>query len=650
MKKSLSYVLVILLVLCQGFAGEEKDPPQKVRIQHHVTVTANRVETSEREVASAITVITRADLERFKRLTVLEALDLIPGLSISQNGPPGSSANLFIRGANSEHTKVMIDGVEINDPISPGRTPDLGILLVESVERIEVLRGPQSTLYGSDAMAGVVNIISRRDRGKIRFDLSSRAGSYGTRAVNAHIGGGGDRWLYSFGGSYLKTDGVSAAGSSYEGNKERDGVRNASFSGHVGYSPAPNISMDFSMRFIRTRLEIDEYGGDFGDDPNKSQDYDAVLWKGEIRGLFLNNRWEQKLSFSAVDYDRRLSNPVDADHPVSSEEAAYFSRIYKVSWQNNLFLSESNTLTLGVEHQVEQGESEYRSMSAFGPFTSDFPFQRAQTSSFYFQDRVRVGGALFGTVGARIDFHSQFGSAVTFRMAPSYLIKPWGTRIKATVGTGFKAPSLYQLYAPPTFYAPVGNEFLKPERAVGWDLGIEQILFDGSLLLGAAYFDNSYQNLILYDYLSGYYNVGRARSRGIEVFFRLRPKEVWMISAEYTRTNAKDRDSGEYLLRRPRDKFTARIQWNPRRGFQLSMNLIYTGKRQDMMWIGWTPAPVTMADFTLLNAAVSYEPIKGLELFLRIDNILDASYELVKGYGTYGRAVYAGFQFRLNGS
>ncbi|MFC2159010.1 TonB-dependent receptor [Acidobacteriota bacterium] len=190
MKKTLSIVLVILFGLCTGFAEDKEDPPQKEQIQHHVTVTANRIETSEKEVASSITVITRADLDQLKRQTVLEALEQIMGLSISQNGPPGSSANIFIRGANSEHTKVMIDGVEINDPISPGRTPDLGLLLVESIDRIEVLRGPQSTLYGSDAMAGVVNIITRQDRGKIQIDLSSRTGSYGTRSVNTYIGGG----------------------------------------------------------------------------------------------------------------------------------------------------------------------------------------------------------------------------------------------------------------------------------------------------------------------------------------------------------------------------------------------------------------------------------------------------------------------------
>ncbi|MFC2159011.1 TonB-dependent receptor plug domain-containing protein [Acidobacteriota bacterium] len=445
----------------------------------------------------------------------------------------------------------------------------------------------------------------------------------------------------------MKTAGVSAAGTIYDGNGEKDGVRNTSLSGHLGYSLTRDLSIDISIRTIRTKLDIDNFGGNFGDDPNNLQDYDATLFKAELRGLFLKSRWEQKLSFSIVDYDRRQSNPVDPVHPLDSEDARFESRMYKLSWQNNLFLHETNTLTFGMEHQIEQGESEYHSMSLFGPFSSVFPFQKAWTTSLYIQDQIRLGGMFFATVGSRLDFHSQFVSTITFRIAPSYLIKSTDTRFKATYGTGFKAPSLYQLYAPPTFYAPVGNGGLEPEKSSGWDVGIEQSLLSKKMLLGITYFNNSYKNLILYDYLSGFFNVGRAYSRGIEAFVRMKPLMNLTVSAEYTSTHAKDRDTDEYLLRRPRNKFTTRVQWDFLDNAWLSLNMIYTGKRQDMMWIGWTPTLVTMGDFLLLNAALTYELSKGFELFLRVDNILDAEYELVKGYGTYGRAFYTGFQVKL---
>ncbi|MCJ7682329.1 MAG: TonB-dependent receptor, partial [Candidatus Aminicenantes bacterium] len=488
MKKICSLIVIITLV---AFSGRGEDTGQKDRetaLQHRITVTANRIETPERETASSVTVITREELEAFKYQTVLDALEQVMGISFTQNGPPGSAASLFIRGANPEHTKVMMDGVELNDPITPGRTFDFGLLRIENIERIEILRGPQSTLYGSDAMGGVVNIITRKGRGNPMLEVSTETGSYGSRGVNAQISGEKAIWDYAVGASLFENDGVSAAGSAYEGNEEKDGSRNRSFSWKFGLNPDRRLSFDFTVRSIHSRLDIDSFGGPYGDDPNNIQNYRTFLIKGGVRALLHNNRWEQTLNLSMVDYDRKQDNPTDPLHPFDSEKGEYQSRLSKIDWQNNLYLNEAQTLTFGVEGIQERGESIYESDGMFGPYASLFPLQKVSTMGIYVQDSLRFRGRFFAAAGVRLDVHNRFGRVLSYRIAPAYLFPSTGTKIRASFGTGFKAPSLYQLYAPGTFYGPIGNEALVPEKSTGWEVGMEQSFFEKMLVIRAGYF------------------------------------------------------------------------------------------------------------------------------------------------------------------
>lgn len=646
-KKTICSVLAAAFFSVCVFAGKTDEQKTKTSIQHQVTVTANRVETPENEVATSLTIITREDLQRMKQSTVIEALEGILGLFFTQNGPPGSAASILIRGANAEHTKIMIDGVDVNDPITPGRTFDLSLLLVDSIDRIEILRGPQSPLYGSDAMAGTINIITRKRTGKTALALSSRAGSFGTQTLGAQISGGQKNWHYSFGSAYQRTVGISAASSAYPGNREKDGMRNLSYSGRAGLKLGKHISADLILKSIQSRMEIDNFGGAYGDDPNSVQTYDAFFLKTGLRGLFLSNRWEQKLSFSLVNYDRHYENPSDAQHPFSSDNAFYKSRIFKLDWQNNLFLHETNTLTFGVEFLREQGESESRSASLFGSFLSLFPLKKADLAGIYIQDKIRVSEHFFAAVGARLDIHDKFGSALTFRIAPSYEIKATGTRFKATFGSGFKAPSLYQLYAPGTAWGPVGSENLRPESSTGWDAGIEQSVFGNRLLIGMTYFSNDYTNLILFDFSKGYKNIGKAYSKGWELSAKGHLFENLSFSTAYTRIEAKDQKTQAFLLRRPEHQFSARMHYSYKDKAALALQLVYIGKRRDVFWLGWSQEEVNLDAFTLLNAVFSYAFLPMFDFYMRFDNLLDTKYELVKGYGALGFAFYAGINLKI---
>ncbi len=638
---ALAAVFLFSPVFSQEITEKKKQIPP---LQHQIVVTATRIETTVQEIASSVTVISKEDLERMKKTTILEALEEVLGLTVIQNGPAGGAASAFVRGANSEHTLFLMDGVELNDPISPARSFDLAHFTLDSIERIEILRGPQSTLYGSDALSGVVNIITKKGQGDPKFSLSSTGGSYGTLISSAGLSGSTEKIHYSFGVNYFRSSGFSSASSEseYEGNEEKDGYWNLSLSGRFGFRIKNNLEMDFILRTIESQTDVDNFGGDFGDDPNNSQKNNSFFFKGQIRALLLNNRWEHKLSLSLVDYDRRHENPTDDAHPLDSEQGFFKSKLLNIDWQNNVFLHETNTLTFGIDHQQEQGESEYSSNGIWGPYSSVFPLERAHTTGFYVQDKICLDSRFFTTAGIRLDKHTQFGTSTTFRLAPAYVIKSTQTKLKSTIGTGFKSPSLYHLYAPATLLGPIGNENLNPEKSTGWDIGIEQYFLKGQILLSATYFKNDYKNLIQFDFAQGYTNVGRAESKGLELSVQAIFGTDFILNASYTRTEARDLIAETNLLRRPKDKFSASLLYPFLKKGSIRHSLIYIGKREDLDFSTWPAERVILTDYTLFNTVISYDITHQIQFFLRMDNILNEKYEVIKGYGAPGFSLYGG--------
>ncbi|HOI44615.1 MAG TPA: TonB-dependent receptor [Candidatus Aminicenantes bacterium] len=646
MKRTLALIAGVFLLESAVFSGQDPEkasPP----LQHDVVVTAARIETPAREVATSVTVISRSDLEAAQKTTVLEALKDLMGGSVVQSGGLGSAASLMLRGANSEHTLVLLDGVELNDPITPSRSYDLAHLDLDQVERIEVLRGPQSTLFGSDALGGVVNIITRKGEGRPKASLSLSSGSMNTSTGRLGVAGSSGRASYSLGLAVIGSDGISAANSALPGNSERDGYKNLSFSSRLGYEPAKNLQVNLTTRYLRTRTDLDNFGGPYGDDPNSSQRYDSLFVKGEARGRFLNNRLESKLGLAFIRSDRRNDNPVDESHPYDLDKGSYQSTMAKLDWQNSLVLHASNTLTFGVEFEREAGKSEYESAGIWGPSLNVFPRQKTSGVGIYIQDQVRLAGSLFAAVGIRLDGHSRSGNALTYRIAPAYFIKETGTRFRLTLGTGFKSPSLYQLYAPPTAWGPIGNMQLKPEESIGWDAGIDQEWASGRLKAGATYFFNRFKNLVNFDFVHGYVNVGRAETSGLEISGEAKPADHVALRASYTRLKAKDRDTGLDLLRRPKDKITAGLTARLFEKFNFHLGLVYSGRRDDLDFSSWTSARVTLPGYTLIDAALSFPISSKIEAYVRLDNILNRHYELIYGYGTPGFCACGGFKLNL---
>jgi vitamin B12 transporter len=642
-KPAWTAALILIIAVIDLYPGEDqKTATQKTSEHHEVVVTATRLETPAREIGSSVSIISAFDLSIFKRTFVLETLRDAPAVSSSQNGGMGGASSIFLRGANSEHTLVLLDGVELNDPINPSRSADLAHLLLANVERIEVLRGPQSPLYGSDALGGVVNIISRREEGRPRLTLTSSGGTFGTINAQAAVSGAAKKVNYSFGFSRYKTNGVSAADSGLAGNSELDGYTNWTLSGRLGIALRKNLELDLVAHSIWAETDIDNFGGPYGDDPNNTQDYRSLYLKGQARGLFLKNRWEQKLAVSVVDSRRSHHNRPDEGHPGEAEDGHFAGRMFTLDWQNNLFLHSAHTVTAGLTFEKEQGESEYLSESLWGPYSSLFPLRKAQTIGLYLQDSLRVSGCFFATAGFRYDRHSRAGGAVTYRLAPAYIIASSQTKFRASLGSGFKSPSLYQLYAPGTVFGPIGNGDLKPERSLGWDAGVEQSLFNGMARAAVTYFHNDFENLIDFSTSAGYINIGKAVTKGVEVEFGLTPWENLTLSLVYTKLKARDKTHDTRLLRRPEDTLSARLALSLLARWTAAVSIHYVGRREDLNYSTWPASAVTLPAYSLLSAVISFEAGRNLQPFIRLDNILNARYVQVYGYGSPGFSIQGG--------
>jgi len=641
--KQLFLVMTLFFYAC-GWAladvnSSDSDEKNENSLKYNIVVTATRTEQPTLEIGSTTTLITAEQLEKGGKKTLVEALSTVPGLDVVQNGGPGSTASIFIRGANSEHTMIMIDGIRVNDPISTGRTFDIGHLTLDNVSRIEIVRGPQSTLYGSDAMGGIINIITKRGQDKPSAYISAETGSYDTFRESAGISGRTGRFDYSIGVSRFDTKGISAAAEKY-GNTEKDGYGNTSINSRFGFSPKEGLEFNLIARYTNAKSDLDNFEGPGGDDPNYIQDTKFFLLNGYTKLSLLKGKWEQRLNVSFNQIRRNLTNDIDHLNPLDSSLGKYKGHIFKLGWQHHLYLNPSNTITAGIEYERETGDSYYSYESSWGPGESIFPKESAHTTGFYVQDSINLENTFFINFGIRIDDHSRFGTETTYRIAPAVVLKS-GTKLRATYGTGFKAPSLYQLYSPATDWGAVGNQYLEPEKSKGWDLGLEQFFFNNRLRFSFTYFRNDFDNLIDYDWMQGYINIAEAKTEGLEIYVFVRPLKNLTFTGSYTYTNTLDKIDNERLLRRPKHKANLAANFRFLKKGNLHLDFIYVGERDDVF-----PYPTrTVADpYSLFNLATDFRVFRNIEIFGRIDNLLDKDYEEVLGYGTPGRSAYIGIK------
>jgi vitamin B12 transporter len=604
-----------------------------------IIVTASRLETTQADVGSSVSVVTQEELQEGKYPTVVEALRKVPGLDIVRSGGPGGNAAAFIRGADSSQTQVLLDGIELNNPASPNRGFNLTTLTLENVDRIEIIRGPQSMIYGSDAIGGVINIISKQAKKGVHMSAMTEAGSYSSFNNVGTLSYGSDAIDFTGGVTQQDVGNISSAGANY-GNFEQDAFHNTSLSGRLALRPSDSVDTAFITRYGRSNAGLDNFGGYGGDDPNRHYNNEEFFNRGQIEARFLDNTLTTKAWTDYTDhglYDNNDPDQMSAEYLRSNYIGNMLDAGTSVTWAPKKYFSS----VLGYEYEKERASSYYYSDGSYGPYENVFDWRSANTNSVFFETKTSYEEKVFLDAGVRYDRQSIFGDRTTFRVAPAWYVTE-STKLRGSVGTGFKAPSLVQLYS------PYGNPDLQAETSTGWDIGVDQQIVRDRLAAEVTFFDNDYDDLITFNPSTFVLeNINSAYTQGVEVALTTTLSETVSLKSAYTYTESEDRDTDESLLRRPRNKGSITTTYQPTDRVTSQVEWRVYGKRFDNDFSAYPPVRTTLAGYGLVNLAISYKANETFEIFTRVDNIFDQEYEEVLGYGTMGCAAYGGLKATL---
>ena len=602
-----------------------------------VVVTANRVDVPLQDVTSSSTVITLTDLEQKQAGTVLDAIQSVPGVDIAQTGQPGETASVYIRGTNPEHTLVLFDGIPLNDPIgAPGSYDYLDGLSLDDVKQIEVIRGPQSTLWGSNAIGGVINIIPQSGPSPLGGSVLVEGGSYGTSHEAASAHGGDNGGYFNVDVSHFNTSGFPALEAQYGGTVNNGDDNNTASLG-VGSNLTSNLQENILVRYSQSNTSIDADNENFvlGDDPDYFALQKQFMAASHTDWKLLDGSWEQILTASFAD-DNRLFNGVSNPYNTYFEQGNFDGQTAQINWQNNIRLAKEETVVVGIQGQqqwaISNDTNGYSDVTG-SAFTSVVPETTVQTASVFIESQTSIEDNFFFNLGGRWDDHSQYGVHTTYQAGLAYVVPDLNTKLKANYGTGFLAPSLYQLYAP-----TYGNASLLPETSVGYDIGFEQPI-GKDLTVGASYFDNDLTNLI--QFVNTYSNVGQARSYGVESFVEFKGVKNLDIKGNYTYDNAQDLIANVPLLRRPQNKASGDVDYQLDAA-GLGASLIYVGNSFDENFVTGSGNIVPLASYFLVNLRAFYQVNSQVKLFARVDNLFNQYYEEAFGYTTPGLSVYGG--------
>jgi vitamin B12 transporter len=598
-----------------------------------VVVTAARSETPINEIASSMTVITADDIARENRPTVTELLRDVPGITVANTGGVGQSTRIFMRGTNSNHVLVLIDGVRVNDPSDPGDAFDFSNLTTDNIERIEVLRGPQSTLYGSQAIGGVINIITKQGKGAPSYSGFAEYGRYNSRREGVGSSGEIGRTSYSVTASEGHTDGIS----SYDkrlGGHEKDGNDTYTLSANTATRLTDNFVAKLTARYNRADTQFDSPGSFTrpSDDPNPRNDSRQLNARAAGELSLLDGKWVQELGLSTLNVHRdQLTVYYD---PLGNE---LFGRQYQsgwrqtVDWVHHIKLIPDNVVTFGGEAYSDH----FKTISS-----SEV---NVDNKALFIDDQFTPGKNFFVNGSMRVDDNQAFGNQFTWKVAPGYHILSTGTTLKSSYGTGFKAPSLAQLYDPSS-----GNPLLNPEKSKGWDAGFEQSLWADKLVFGSTFFRNDILQLINFSNSPPYgaINLGKARTEGVENVVTLRPWKDWRFNGSYTYTLSENRASDVELARRPRHMGDLGAVYQYSALGDVGADIRYTSSRRDID-INPPYGSVYVKSFTTLDLVTNYAVTPTVTAYARLDNVLDKHYEEVYAYSQPGMALYAGLKAKF---
>ncbi|MDQ6861777.1 MAG: TonB-dependent receptor [Verrucomicrobiota bacterium] len=590
-----------------------------------IVVTATRLPIEEDESPATVSVVTSEEIEHRQLERVADALREVPGISVVQSGAPGSLTSVFTRGLRSEHTQVLLDGIPINQGLQGAF--NFGDFTTDNIDRVEVVRGPQSTIYGPRALAGAIQIFTRRGEGTPTGTLSVEGGSFDTV-----------RGAFASQGSYQQLDySLGISGLTTENERPNNQYRLENGIANLGWSP--NETLRIGSLFMYQLSDLGLPNTIF--DPRSIDNFLTERWLIGPRIDFKPVAWWDHALVVAYDHERQVNDP-NEDGFVGPTRAL-FKRL-TLDYQTNIRAGKWLTVTAGAFYQhIDAGEERPFISQAFGPQATFISDETEQESGFA-QLSIMPAEDLSFVAGGRYDHFNQFGDVWTYRVAGSYYARQIGTRVHASVATGF---------SPPTPQDKIfGMNFaLDPERNEGWDAGLEQHLWKDRVIVGATYFHNRLSNLIGFNGLFETLNLGAARTQGMEMELKARPMRDLEVTATYTYLDAVNTGSAD-ITQLP----GARLPRRPRNEAYVSASYLWLGKLRTTAEAKFVNAREELnfggpnndiEDYSFVNLAAEYEVNPHLTIFGRINNLTDEQYSEVFGFPALGRGAYGGLRVRF---
>ncbi len=667
---------------------------QIAAIKDSILITATRTENNLAETPASAYVISASDLARSQRSNVLDALRSSPGISVMQSARRGGVTSIFVRGGESDYTKVLVDGIPINDA---GGAFDLSDFTTENAERIEFVRGSNSALYGSDAMSGVLQFITKRGTSSTpEIELSAEGGSFAFNRQVAKISGANNGFDYSGSFAHLRTN----------GRGRNDDYQNRTASANLGYRFSERTNLRFMARSENSGLGVPGATANYFSDPDerarrrriatgiKLDDQTSRIWHQQFSFVFAENN---QLGLDPVAQDLTKPNtPVDTNFAFN-DFVSFFNNHQKrhgLRYQSDFVLPHSNLLSTGIEYERESAV--FDSGSRVAP--------NRRNIGFFVQDQFFAASRFVLTAGLRIENNRTdlpasfanvlktlgskpftgsvgFGTKATPKISALVVAHKGdenfgATKFRASYGAGIKAPTLVETFSPNSYF--LGNPGLKPERAQSFDAGVEQLFWRDRVRLEATFFANYFRDQIAYvgdpasfggpvttasGVLTSFVNNDRTRARGVELSLAIRPTRSLSLSGNYTLTNSKlvaaapiidfnslklvpNPEVGFSLLRRPKHSGAINVAWTAEK-FTLNLDGFFVGNRRDV-------DPVTFSRFAgskgyqKVDVASSYKFTSYVTAFARVENLLNQNYQEVLGYPAYRLNFSVGMKFNLN--
>lgn len=632
-----------------------------VLADENVVVSASKTQTQISQTPSYTQVVTQKQIENSGAMFVQDALTGLPGISLSSNGPFGGQTSFYMRGLNSYYTKYLMDGVNIGDPSLMQSQFDMSSLLPYNLSRIEIVQGSQSGLYGADAIAGVVNFITKKGEGKPHFEYSQMYGSFGTYAENLSYSGKVNNFSFYLDGTQFDTSGTSKTNSynpqtnSYSYGGKQDGYHQSAFNSRLEYDLS-----DFKIGLLLNAQKVQNYLDQYDPTyfvpnnnswlnttyPGKSYRENSETYLAKLYAQKSFNKLTLKIDSYYFQQLRYYKDNYSYPYPIviPAPQSDFYSNNYKGyryggDLQAEYVFSKNFKTVAGINYTLDRMSTDYPSY-----------FSKNRDNVGTFIEFLPSIENLNLQAAFREDHFQTFGDHGTYKLGASYFFEPTETILKANWATGFEAPTLYELYAAPVsaWLFTGGNKNLSPEQSKSWDIGFMQNMFNNKLSFGATYFRTTITNRIEYytnptTYESTYENIpGNTVATGIESYVKFKPIKQLELGLNYTYTDSTNPNTNAQSARIPYSVTSGYINYSPIDNLTLHLDGRYIGTRYDN-----DAHTYQTGRYAVFNGNIAYNITKDLKVSLAIYNIFNKFYQDVWGYTTLKRSAYATINYKL---